>query len=147
MDLRVFTQRSSAVALATGVLVSVTLGQFGAPWGLATITGLPAGATVLAVSFSVRNGMFRARRRPGSPAPWVGAFLVGQVIVLVPFFQLDDNIPEVLNWATEAALELLFLLTGFAALAFGYITRMLEQLDSADDMNDTSQGQRDPVAQ
>ena len=50
-----------------------------------------------------------------------------------------------LNWATEAALELLFFLIGFAALAFGYITRMLEQLDSADDMNDASQGSVTPL--
>lgn len=72
--------------------------------------------------------------------------LVGQAIVLVPFVQLDDNIPGVLNWATEAALEWLFLLTGFAAFAFGYITRMLDQLDSADDMNDASQGSVTPLS-
>ena len=138
MDLRVFTQRSSAIAIAIGVLVAVTLGQFGAPWGLAAITGLPAGATVLAASFGVRNRMFRVRPRPWEPAPWMGAFLVGQTVVLVPAFLASQFIE--LNWASKAALDLLFMLTGLAAAAFGYIVRMMEQLDMNDHPRD------DPVA-
>ena len=132
MDQRVFTRRSSGAALATGVLVAVVLGQLlGAPWGLAAITGLPAGATALGVSFGVRNGLFRARPRPWGPAPWMGAFLIGQTVVLVPA-TLSGVFLE-LSLATEATFQLLFLLAGFAAMIFGYICRMQEQCEAAED--------------
>lgn len=142
MDQRVFTRRSSAVALGTGVLVAAALGQFGAPWALAAFTGLPAGATVLGLSFGARNGLFRVRSRPWVPAPWIGAFLVGLTVVLVPAANLSPFLE--MNFATEAALELLFGLTGFAALMFGYITRMLEELAAAED---TSVGSATPTDQ
>ena len=145
MDQRVFTRRSSAVALGTGVLVAVALGQFGAPWALAVFTGLPAGATVLGLSFGARNRLFRVRSRPWAPAPWIGAFVVGLTVVLVPAANLSPFLE--LNLATEAALELLFGLTGFAALMFGYITRMLEELAAAEDTSDASVGSATPTDQ
>lgn len=145
MDQRVFTRRSSVAALATAVLVAVALGQIlGTPWGLAAITGLPTGATVLAVSFGVRNRMFRVRPRPWGPVTGIGALLVGQTVVLVPAF-FSGRFFE-LNRGAEAALALLFLLTGFAALMFGYIMRMLEQLDAAEDARDASPSSATPQA-
>lgn len=132
MDSRVFTRRSSVGALTAGALVAVVLGQLlGAPRGLAAIAGLPAGATVLAVSFGVRNRMFRVRPRPWGPVPGIGALLVGQTVVLVPAF-FSGRFLE-LNRGTDATLALLFLLTGFAALMFGYIVGTLEQLGAAED--------------
>ncbi|MCY4506670.1 MAG: hypothetical protein OXG35_06880 [Acidobacteria bacterium] len=137
MDRCVFTWRSSAAALATGVLVAVALGQLlGAPWGLAVITGLPAGAAVLGVAFGARNGLFRTRPRPWGPAPLTGAFLVGQTVVLVP--AMLSGVFLELSPATEATLQLLFLLAGFAALMFGYIARMLEQFEAAESAGERS---------
>ena len=138
-----FTRRSSAVALGTGVLVAAALGRFGAPWTLAAFTGLPAGATVLGLSFGARNGLFRVRSRPWAPAPWIGAFLVGLTVWLVPAGNLSPFLE--LNFATEVALELSFGLTGFAALMFGYITRMLEEFAAAEDANDPPLGQVTPA--
>ena len=132
MDQRVFTPRSSGAAFATGVLVAVVLGQLlGAPWGLAAITGVPAAATALGVSFGARNGLFRTRRRPWGPAPWMGAFLVGQTVLLAP--AILSGVFLELSPATEATLQLLFLLVGLAALMFGYICRVQEQFGAAED--------------
>ena len=137
MDPRVFTRRSSVAALATGVLVAVALGQvFGASWGLAAITGLPAGAAVLGVSFAARNGLFRTRPRPWGPVPWVGAWFVGYFVAMLPAFTLGAFLE--LNWGTEAAIKLLLLLSGLSALMFGYIVRMLEPLDTSEDASDSS---------
>ena len=61
----------------------------------------------------------------------MGAFLVGQTVVLVP--AMFSGVFLELDRATEATLQLLFLLAGFAALMFGYIGRMLEQFEAAED--------------
>ena len=135
MDPRVFTRRSSVAALVTGVLVAVALGELiEAPWGLAAITGLPAGATVLGVSFGARNGLFRTRSRPWGPAPWGGAWFVGYFVATLPAFTLSAFLE--LNWATKATIQLLLFLSGLTALMFGYIVRMLEPLDTAEDPSD-----------
>ena len=137
MDQRVFTRRSSAAALATGVLVVVALGQlFGVPWGLAAITGLPAGTTVLGVSFGARNGLFRTRPHPWGPVPWAGAMFVGYFVAMLPAFTLSAFFE--LNWTTRATVQLLLSLSGLTALMFGYIVRMLEPLDAADDASGAS---------
>lgn len=137
MDRRVFTRRSSAAGLATGVLLAVVLGQLiGAPWGLAAITGLPAGATALGVSFGARNGLFRRRRRPWGPVPWAAAWFVGYFVAMLPAVTLSAFLD--LNWATKATIRLLLLLSGLTALMFGYIVRMLEPLDAAEDASDAS---------
>lgn len=143
MDRRVFTRRSSAAALATGVLVAVALGQlFGAPWGLAAITGFPAGATVLGVSFGARNGLFRPRPRPWGPGPWAGAMFVGHFVATFPALTLSVFLE--LSWAIKATIQLLLLLSGLAALMFGYIARMLEPLDIAEDPSDACPGGTTP---
>lgn len=132
MDPRVFTRRSSVAALVTGVLVAVALGQLvGAPWGLAAITGLPAGAGVLGVSFAARNGLFRTQPRPWGPVPWTGAWFVGHFVATFPALTVSAFLE--LNWATRATIQLLLLLSGLTALMFGYIVRMLEPLDTAED--------------
>lgn len=66
MDLRVFTQRSSAVAIATGVLVSVTLAQFGAPWGLLG-AAVRAGGPGRPSSPTCQLGAAVAAREPEDP--------------------------------------------------------------------------------
>ena len=81
--------------------------------------------------FGARNGLFRTRPRPWGTAPWTGAFLLGQTVVLLPAM-LSGSFLE-LKLATEATLQLLFLLAGFTALMFGYIARMLEQREAAED--------------
>ena len=43
-----------------------------------------------------------------------------------------------MNWATEATVQLLLSLSGLTALMFGYIVRMLEPLDAAEDASDAS---------
>lgn len=135
MDPRVFTRRSSVAALVTGVLVALVLGQLiGVPWGLAAITGLPAGTTVLGVSFGARNGLFRMRPRPWGPVSWAGAWFLGYFVATLPAFTLSAFLE--LNWATKATIQLLLLLSGLAALMFGYIVRMLEPPDTAEDPSD-----------
>ena len=132
MDPRLFTRRSSVAALATGVLVAVALGQiFGAPWGLAAITGLPAGATALGVSFGLRNGLFRARPRPWGPVPWAGAWWVGYFVATLPAVTVSAFLE--LSWETRSTIRLLLFLSGLAALMFGYIGRILEQSEAAED--------------
>ena len=137
MDPRVFTRRSSVAALVTGVLVAVALGQLiGAPWGLAAITGLPAGAAVLGASFGARNGLFRVRPRPWGPVPWAGAWFIGLFVAMLPAYTVTAFLE--LNWAAKATIQLLLLLSGLSALMFGYIVRMLERLAAAEDASDAS---------
>ena len=139
MDPRVFTRRSSVAALVTGVLVAVALGQLiGAPWGLAAITGLPAGAAVLGASFGARNGLFRVRPRPWRPVPWAGAWFIGLFVTMLPAYTVTAFLE--LNWAAKATIQLLLLLSGLSALMFGYIMRMLEQVDVAEDAGDEPPG-------
>ena len=136
MSLRVFTRRSSVAAVAVGALVAVVLGSLpGVRWGLAAITGLPAGATVLGVSFAARNELFRTRPRPWGPVPWSGAWFVGYFVATLPAFTVTAFLE--LNWATRVTIQLLLFLSGYAALMFGYIMRMLEQGDAAADAGDT----------
>ena len=139
MDQRVFTRRSSGVALATVVVVGVALGSLlGAPWALAAITGLPAGATVLGASFAARNGLFRTRPYPWGSVSWTGAWFVGYFVAMLPAFTLSAFLE--LSWATKVTVQLLLFLSGLAALMFGYIMRMLEQVDVAEDAGDEPLG-------
>ena len=143
MDPRVFTRRSSVGALVTAVLVAVALGQLvGARWGLAAVTGLPAGAGVLGVSFAARNGLFRMRPRPWGPVPWAGAWFVGYLVATLPALTLGAFLE--LNWATKATIQLMLLLSGLTGLMFGYIVRMLERLDTAEEPSGTSPSSETP---
>ncbi len=132
MDRRVFTRRLSAAALATGVLVAVALGQlFGAPWGLAAITGLRRGPPCSACPSAQETGCSARGRGRGDPAHWVGAMFVGHFVATFPALTLSAFLE--LSWAIKATIQLLLLLSGLAALMFGYIARMLEPLDAAED--------------
>ena len=137
MDPRVFTRRSSVAAFVTGVLVAVALGQLiGAPWGLAAITGLPAAGAVLGASVGARNGLFRVRPRPWGPVPWAGAWFIGLFVATFAAYTVTAFLE--LNWAAKATIQLLLLLSGLSALMFGYIVRMLERFDAAEDASDAS---------
>ena len=74
------------------------------------------------------------------PAPWTGAFLVGQTVAFLP--AMLSAVPRV-EPGDQATLQLLFLLAGFAALKFGYVVRMLEQFEAAED---AGEGPRRSVA-
>ena len=123
---QVFTKRSAGIGVATGALVAAGFGQLaGASWGLAALNGLAAGALALAVAIVLRDGRFdfmNTRRRRGL---WVFAWIV----IATPWFLVDDVIELQLSRVDEAALTLLFGLTGFAAYALGAITATLDHLD------------------
>lgn len=126
--MQVFTTKSVGVGVATGGLVAAAVGQLlGAPWILAGLNGLAAGALALALSIVVGDGRFAvmdARRRPGVRT-------LAYVVMMVPAF-LAGNVMEVeLARAEGFALGLLFLLTGFASYALGGILATLEQIDDA----------------
>ena len=90
---------------------------------------------MLGVSFGARNGLFRMRPPPWGPAPWTGAWFVGYFVATLPAFTVTGFLE--LNWVTRVTIQLLLFLSGYSALMFGYITRMLEQRDAAADASDT----------
>ena len=126
---RVFTKRSAGIGVGTGALVAAAFGQLaGASWGLAVMNGLAAGALALAVSIVLRDGRFdfmNTRRR-------VGVWLLSWIVIATPWFFVDDIVELQLSRADEAALTLLFGLTGFAAYTLGAITATLDHLDGDD---------------
>ena len=137
MDPRVFTRRSSVAALVTGLLVAVALGQLvGGPWGLAAITGLPAGPACSACPSLQETGCSARGRVPGDPFHGPVAWFVGYLVATLPALTLGMFLE--LNWATRATIQLLLLLSGLTALMFGDIVRMLEPLDAAEDGSDAS---------
>lgn len=56
---------------------------------------------------------------------------VGHFVATFPALILSAFLE--LSWAIKATIQLLLLLSGLAALMFGYIARMLEPLDAAED--------------
>ena len=124
--MQVITMRSVVAGVATGALVAAAVGQLlGAPWMLAGLNGLAAGALALAVTIVVGDGRFgvmNIRRRPGLRT-------FAYVVIMLPAF-LAGNVMELAR-AEGVALALLFLLTGFAAHALGGILSTLEDLDDA----------------
>ncbi len=126
--MQVLTTKSVGTGVATGVLVAAAIGQFlGAPWMLAGLNGLAAGALALALSVVVGDGRFgvmNVRRRPGLRT-------LAYAVIMLPAF-LAGNVMDIeLARAEGLALALLFLLTGFAAHALGGILSTLEDLDDA----------------
>jgi len=123
---RVFTARSTGIGIATGLLVALALEQFlGAPWGLAILNGLAAGALALALSCGVvGDGWFfdmtDNQRRPGT---WALAYAV---MIAPPIF-VRDYIE--LRPTDEIAVSLLYMLTGFASYILGNIMATLVYLD------------------
>ncbi len=126
--MQVLTTKSVGTGVATGVLVAVAIGQFlGAPWTLASLNGLAAGALALAASIVVGDGRFsvmNVRRRPGLRT-------FAYVVILLPAFLAGNVMNVELARAEGFALGMLFLLTGFAAHALGGILSTLEDLDDA----------------
>ena len=108
------------------MLVAIALEQLlGAPWGLAILNGLAAGALALALSCGVLgDGWFfdttDNQRRPGT---WALAYAV---MIAPPLFV--HNYIE-LRPTDEVAVSLLFMLTGFASCTLGDIMATLVYLD------------------
>lgn len=105
------------------------MGAGGYHW--APCGGYSAGHVVRA-----RNGLFSTRPRPWGCVPWAGARFVGYFVATLPAVTLSAFLE--LNWATKLTVQLVLLLSGLAALMFGYIVRMLERLDPAEDASDAS---------
>lgn len=126
--MQVLTMRSVVAGVATGALVAAAVGQLlGAPWMLAGLNGLAAGALALAASIAVGDGRFgvmNIRRRPGLRA-------FAYVVIMLPAFLAGNVMDAELARAEGLALALLFLFTGFAAHALGGILSTLEDLDDA----------------
>ena len=126
--MQVVTTRSVVAGVAAGALVAAAVGQLlGAPWMLAGLNGLAAGALALAVTIVVGDGRFgvmNVRRRPGLRA-------FAYAVIMLPAFMAGNVIDVELARAEGLALGVLFLLTGFAAHALGGILSTLEDLDDA----------------
>lgn len=122
-----FPPRSVAWAIAIGAATAAALGQVvGAPWGLAALTGLSAGAWTLILLAVAQDGRFngcmtlekRSRR---------GLQFFANLVILTPAL-LATSFLE-LTPASDVALKILLLLTGSAAYSLGYIIGNLNQLD------------------
>ena len=126
--MQVLTMRSVVAGVATGALVAAAVGQLlGAPWMLAGLNGLAAGALALSATIVVGDGRFgvmNIRRRPGLRT-------FAYVVIMLPAFLAGDVMDVELARAEGFALGMLFLLTGFAAHALGGILSTLEDLDDA----------------
>ena len=124
--MQVFTTKSVGAGVATGALVATAVGQLlGAPWTLAGLNGLAAGALALALTVAVSDGRFGVmdvRRRPGVRT-------LASVVMIFPALVVGNAMDVELARAEGFALGLLFLLTGFAAHALGGILSTLEHLD------------------
>ena len=127
--MQVITTKSVTVGVATGALVAVAVGQLiGAPWMLAGLNGLAAGALALASYIIVGDGRFgvmNVRRRPGLRT-------FAYAVMLLPAFMAGSVMEIELARAEGLALAMLFLLTAFAAYALGGILSTLEHLEDAD---------------
>ena len=126
--MQVFTMKSVGVGVATGALVAAAVGQLlGAPWMLAGLNGLAAGALALALSVAVDDGRFAVMDVRGRP----GVRMLASTVMLLPALMIGSVMDTELARAEGLALGLLFLLTGFAAHALGGILATLEHLDDA----------------
>ena len=133
--LRVFTARSAGIGIATGMLVAIALEQFlGTAWGLASLNGLAAGALVLAVSSGVLGDSWFFDTKGGG---WlfatkdnqqrIGLWTLAYAIMIAPPVCVGDYVE--FGPANEVAVELLFLLTGFASYTSGCVVATLVYLD------------------
>ena len=130
--MKVFTTRSTTVAIATGTLVAILFGPLiGAPWGLAVLNGTAIGALVLLVNCAARLGLFRPKLRdPATMWRWrpqLGISMLTWVILVVPACYVQFAVE--LDLAIEAALSSLLLAVGFGAHLGGMVLAKLEYLD------------------
>ena len=126
--MQVFTAKSVIIGVVSGALVAAALGQLlGASWGLATLNGLAAGASALALSIVVgdgRFGMINVRRRPG-------VRLLASVVMILPAFLAGGVIGVELARADGFALSTLLLLTAFASHVLGGVLATPDYIDDA----------------
>ena len=125
MERRVFSGRSMALGVATGVVASVALGAFGIDWVLACMTGLAAGAFALAFYTSLDPRFDMTPRRRG---PWV----VAGIVILTPALNLGSALRHSPDAVHPLVVSVLLLLTGFAAYGLGVIVGALNQIEGDD---------------
>ena len=126
--MQVFTMKSVGIGVATGALVAAAVGQLlGAPWMLAGLNGLAAGALALALSVAVGDGRFAVLNVPGRP----GVRMLASAVMLFPALTAGNVLDTEIARAEGLTLGLLFLLTGFAAHALGGVLATLEHFDDA----------------
>lgn len=134
---RVFTARSVAVGILTGVIVVAILNQaLGTPLVLAAMTGFAAAACGLATFVTLRdrrlNVLRRAAtsRRPGVLALFVLVTIVsmhaGLVGVAVIQFRVTESDPMV---SVGSVFTVLVLFTAVASLHFGGMLGVLNRID------------------
>lgn len=131
MRVAAFTVRSVVIGVSVGVLVAAALGPlFGVSWGLATLTGLSAGALALASYLCLSDGKFaflfqRQQRR-------IGVWMLAWVVMSTPAFLVGNFFEVRLDRDDDLVLKLLLLTTGFAAYLLGGIMATLYHLDRDD---------------
>ena len=141
----VFTGRSVSIGIVFGVLVAAGFGQFrGTDWGLAAMNGLSAGALALAFSIGMSDGRLQwYGNHPGRQGVWMLAYIVigisaafvrgfievDRFIEGKKFFDMYKFIDMARAYANYFAVEMLLLITGFAAYGLGFINAKLEHLD------------------
>ena len=126
--MQVFTMKSVGVGVASGALVAAAVGPLlGAPWMLAGLNGLAAGALALTLSVAVGDGRFAVLNVPGRP----GVRMLASAVMLLPALTAGNVLNTEIARAEGLALGLLFLLTGFAAHALGGVLATLEHFDDA----------------
>ncbi len=125
MKERVFTGRAIALGLATGMIVSVTLGAFSIDWGLACLTGLATGAFALSFYTGLEPRFDMTPRRRG---PWV----VALIVILMPATSLSSVLHHSPDAGHPFVVSVLLLFTGFAAYGLGVIVGALNQIEGND---------------
>ena len=121
---QVFTARSVAIGVAVGVLVATAAGLLiGVSWGLAILTGLPAGALALANSGCDGRFDFWSNKRR------LGVWMLAWIVMSAPAFMVGNFFEIELNREDDLVLKVLFLTTGLAAYVLGGIMATLHHLD------------------
>ena len=120
MQIRIFTVRSVIVSILAGAATTGALGGLlEAPWLLAGMAGLPAGALALGFSILLRDprldaGALRPLRRNDSLLVQLAIFMI-----LASALFVDDALQ--LRGVSGFALSAVVVLTGFAAYLLGGI--------------------------
>ena len=130
MEKRVFSGRSMAIGVATGVVVSVVLGAFGTGWGLACMTGLAGGSCVLALCTALGDPRFNGQ--PVMTARQRGPSVIASIVILAPALNLSSALRHAPDAVNPFIVSLLILLTGFAAYGLGIIVGALSQIEGDD---------------
>ncbi len=120
------------IGVVVGVLVATAAGLLiGVSWGLAILTGLPAGALALAFSIGMRDGRFD-RLGAKTTATRPGVWMLTWLIMSTPAFLVGAFFETRLNREDDLVLKVLLLATASAAYALGGIMATLNHLDGDD---------------